>query len=568
MPSWKDDSPYSSADYWADAEHYVYIRKSLVLGEEDRISAVKQKDAIDGSTAELGLPAPTYFYDTEGHRSGRHEHTRPGWRQVKARFLSAKKSILTVYELDRSNRNVMAMSALIEQIRIAPERYRLILLMNRFDSARDGWGARDIKSLHDDASDAQYESDKAAERMSKTIKTLQQHLVPWGTTPYGLLRVGRGMKARWTRGKHADQVALALELWGKGGLSYAAVAGELNTRGMFYYKLRPAADGARTALPEQWDADRVRQLVGNVLQYAGYVVPRAGRSKARKARLEGDGTLLERCVRAYGAQISPSVDAIISADIAELVIRKRVGVQVRGRKPASEWYPLLSGVAMHGARLLRSHQTHGIRYYRTRNGRPALSWHADDVERELIDNLRGTRFPPAVVTAIKAELDARTSNAERAHALATIGRMEKALLDLERKSALGECTPAQYSLLKAEFQETRAAAQKRAQAPSDVDRAIEALTALSEVLTRGKPAARWRAVHALFESVELTLDGGIGQLTPRAWAKQAFGQLAFAWHQIRVAESDIPKVTPTGVESPIGISDGTLWTMSRLELTQ
>ena len=44
-----------------------------------------------------------------------------------------------------------------------------------------------------DAVAAQYESDVAADRVRDMIRTLHANLVPWGTTPYGLLRVGRGM---------------------------------------------------------------------------------------------------------------------------------------------------------------------------------------------------------------------------------------------------------------------------------------------------------------------------------------------------------------------------------------
>ena len=33
-------------EQWRDAEIIAYVRKSLVLGEEDRISEVKQRDAI------------------------------------------------------------------------------------------------------------------------------------------------------------------------------------------------------------------------------------------------------------------------------------------------------------------------------------------------------------------------------------------------------------------------------------------------------------------------------------------------------------------------------------------
>jgi DNA invertase Pin-like site-specific DNA recombinase len=396
----------------------------------------------------------------QGHRSGRHEHTRPEWRKAKARYLAAKKSVLVVYELDRSNRNVNAMSQLIEQIRSQPQRYRLVLVMDRFDSARDGWGANEIRNLHIDAAAAQYESDKAAERMTNTIRTLQSHHVPWGTTPYGLLRAGRGMKAKWVRGKYADQVTTLLRMYAR-GMGYLTVAEEMNRRGLPYWKSSRDPARTRVELPQRWNADRVRQIVGNVMVYAGYMIPMRGRSFQRRVKLAGEGTVLERCARAYDAVPPPAIEALIGEDIAEAVLSRRMSLEQRGRrKPERGWTALIGGIAYCGSRALRAHNDRDIRTYRTRSGKPALAFNADAIEQELIAKLENLEFPPHVKIKVREILLEQTSDAERARADAAGRKARAALLDLERKSALGDIDEATYRTLKDEFHEQIDAAER------------------------------------------------------------------------------------------------------------
>ena len=160
------------------------------------------------------------------------------------------------------------------------------------------------------------------------------------------MRVGKGLDARLVPGDRAGDVRLALTLYAAPGGSYASVAEELNRRGVRYRD--------REGLPTKWTVGRVRQLVGNVLFYAGYVMPRGGRAKRRHVSLTGEGTLLERYARAYDAKPTPAIEPIVDADLAERVIARRMSVRGGGRRPVRDWVPLLTPMIHHDGKQLRA----------------------------------------------------------------------------------------------------------------------------------------------------------------------------------------------------------------------
>lgn len=559
-----DREQLATPEYWRDAEIFAYVRKSLVLGEEDRISEVKQRDAIAAACERLPLPAPAadhWYADVDGHRSGRYEHTRPGWRRMKSRLLQSPKAVLIVYELDRSNRNVQATAELVETFRLQPTRFRLILLQNRFDSAIHGWGAREIKALHQDAADAQYESDKAAERMTATISVLKAHDVPWGTTPYGFVRTGRGLKARWDPGSRAGDVIRLIEAWAMPSASYQTVADELNAGGVYYWKRRRDRAGNVHELPQRWTKFRVCQIVRNVLRYAGYNMPNAGRARRRQVKLAGAGTLLQRYAQAYGGKLVTSITPLISVEVAELVVAKIQSNGGRGRRPNADWTPWLSGLLEYNGQRLRAQNAHGLHYYCTR-GRGRMSWHADALERELLDNLRGVGFPPVTLAKIEELVGERSGDARREQWARQAADMRAALTSLERKSALGDFDGKEsiYLQLRAEFGAALREAELQLAAAGQVSAVVAKLADLGATVAQMSPTQRQRALTGLFAKIELSAEGAVMRITPQAWAKVAFGELVWAWRYLHPTEK-LPKVTPTGVERSLG---NTAWLLDRI----
>lgn len=538
-----------SVEHWRDADVIGYVRKSVVLGEADRISEVKQRDAIEREIDRLQLAPPAWFQDTHGHRSGRYEHTRPGWRQAKQRFLSSAKAVLIVFNLDRSNRNVRDTADLIETIKRKTGSHRVIFIANRFDSALDGWSSRIIRMLLNDAVAAQSESDDASDRMRDTITTLKTRLVPWGTTPYGLVREGKGMRARWDLGERAGDVRSLFELWAQPGGSYGSVSQMLNDRGCYYSKARRDQYGNRSEMPQRWTPARVRQIVANVLTYAGYLMPRGGHARARKIKPAPGSTLLEQYARSLNAQRSPAITQLIDDALAERVCVKSAHRQRTYERRKGEWRAMLSGLLHWRERPLRAQQNAGIRYYRTA-GRNSASWHAEDLDARVIALMRGVSFPPAVRDALRAALATNDDNRDVDEAKRKIEEMKAALLSLDRKSALGhfEGRDDAYAALRDEFTASLRSAEQRAGARSSIDTLLATVSDLGREIDLMSDEERRLALYHLFSVISIDDGGEIERIEPRPWAALAFGQIVAAWRKMPAMRRSVHSLTPTGLE--------------------
>jgi DNA invertase Pin-like site-specific DNA recombinase len=552
--------------HWSDARVYGYVRKSLVLGEEDRISEVKQRDAIAAECARLHLQEPEWHADVDGHRSGRYEHTRPGWRTVKRRYLMADKAVLVAYELDRSNRNVMAMAQLIESIRAQPDRFRLVLVMNRYDSARDGWGAREIKSLLDDAVIAQFESDKASERMSATAQTLRRHLIPWGRPAYGYQRVGRGMKARLVPAPFAEQARIVLRAYADGE-ALSSVWMRFNATGEHYHRSR-FAGGQTTRHPEAWDQSRCEAIVRRVMQYAGFLCVDPGNVKRRPMKPAPRGSALELHAEQYHYVRSPNIEPIVDDELAERVISARASWASRQDYSSGKAFTTsLSGLAYYKGEKIRA-QTHaGIRRYRTRKA-PSMSWSCVEVDAKLDRWMSALRFPPSVIAGIHNELQAmQPSPQKRAAAEKQRRKLEQGLLHIERRYALGDLSESMYRTLSAEFHAGIGEYAIVESVPRDrVDRAIEALNQIGVAFAVSAPRQKNMLLSAMFERVNLDQNGDIVDLVPRQWAREAFGGVLRGYYGANYQAAKKQLLTPSLVTDGVSAADAAEWLFSRIRL--
>lgn len=561
----KEDQKIAAA--WSDANVYGYVRKSLVLGEEDRISEVKQRDAIAAECARLQLREPEWHADVDGHRSGRYEHTRPGWRTVKRRYLMAEKAVLVAYELDRSNRNVMAMAQLIESIRAQPDRFRLVLVMNRYDSARDGWGAREIKSLLDDAVIAQFESDKASERMSATAQTLRRHLIPWGKPPYGYQRVGRGMKARLVPTAFAEQARIVLRAYAAGE-PLSSVYERFNRDGEHYHRPR-FRGGQTTRHPEAWNQARCEAVVRRVMQYAGFLSLEPGNAKTRPMQPAPRGSALAIHAEQHHYVRSPNIEPIIDDDLAERVIAMRSTWTGRWNQTQKRAFmTTLSGLAYYRGQKVRAQDHHGVRRYRTRRA-PSVSWLCADVDARVDRWMRALQFPPSVIAGIHNELQAlQPSPQKRAAAEKKRKQLEKGLLHVERRYALGELSEPMYRTLSAEFHAGIGELTIVESVPRDrVDRAIDALNQLGVAFAVAGARQKNMLLSSMFLRVELDEHGDIAELVPRPWAQEAFGALLRGYYgtgAYRAAKEQL--LSQNRVTDGVNAADAAEWLFSRIRL--
>jgi DNA invertase Pin-like site-specific DNA recombinase len=575
-----------------------YYRKSQVFGEEDRVSTQRQRDAIAREGERTGHNVE-WWCDQEGHRSGRHDHTRPGYMVFKRRIIAGAYRTVLFYRLDRANRSIKETIWLVEHCQKAG--VRLIIIRDGFDSARDGWQARAIRRLYHDAVDNQGEADDAADRMRDAIRHAKSKGIPWGTTPKGYLRVGIGAHAKWvkreTHEPHAkrqtDNSAGDVRTWLTlfATHSYQGVADEANRRGMKWYD--------REGLPTPLTPERIRQVAGNLLTYCGYVMPAAGHAKARLVKLDGAGSLLDQLARAYDAtrtdHIEPILDPVSDLQLIERIISKRRNAQGaldergrRAKKRCGILTPALYWRREDGRLMkLRSHDNNGTHYYITRT-RPQMSWHAAHVEELLLEQLRGVSFPPAARDALRRVIAAQHGDARRAEAQAAVTRARNRLvaidemrLELKTRRAGGEIDANRYAeddsryrgmQHDAELQMFQA--QRVLSSAGDIDQVIGLLADLGKSIDRLTPEMKRQALQGLFAKKIIDTSGEVIRLEPQAWIAQAFGELVWAWRHAHPAHhheemikcngKDIPKVTPTGLEPAFGISPQSQWLLERI----
>ena len=83
----------------------AYVRKSLVRTASDEISPAKQHQALEHLCAMHGW-TPEWYEDAEGHRSGRSEKGRPGWKALKAQLGRSDIVAVVSYSLSRLSRDL------------------------------------------------------------------------------------------------------------------------------------------------------------------------------------------------------------------------------------------------------------------------------------------------------------------------------------------------------------------------------------------------------------------------------------------------------------------------------
>lgn len=93
-----------------------YARRSKVTRRSDQTSVEKQIDRCQKWLAGEGA-TPVAFSDAKGHRSGRHEHTRPGWLSFKAHVTNHRPAAVVFYKLDRASRSVRDSAEFVEWCR-------------------------------------------------------------------------------------------------------------------------------------------------------------------------------------------------------------------------------------------------------------------------------------------------------------------------------------------------------------------------------------------------------------------------------------------------------------------
>lgn len=503
----------------------------------DLITVERQREDIERLAAER-RERLIWFEDAEGHRSGRFDRTRPEFVRL-MRHIDVEPGVrsVVVYRIDRAGRSVVLIDRLIKQCQA--KNIAFISISDGIDTSR-GLNANEIFRIQALAMVAEYQANRAADDMRDAVSKFKQSGVPWGYTPFGFERVGRGYDARLVPSIDAGTVRALLEHYAAAS-SYDATAEAMNERG---YQFR-----TRHGTRKPFGRETVRTIAGNVLAYAGYVVQGKWRAKKARITLDGDGTRLEQYARAAHATRSASVTPLIDETLASAVIERRFSTQLRSRQPdLGSRIPLLTPLAFLGDTPLRFDRgKFGLHehWYRPRG---AGVWiNADRAEEQVIGLLVGLQFPRELRAAVRDGLAEILGDTAREAATAGIARtrarqgvLQEMRLDA---SITREAYNAQYAALEREI----ARHEGVLSAPTHVDALMDTLADLGGTVAMMTREHQRRALHHLFERFEFAAAGDLVRVVARPWARQTFAQLAEA---VRIARPSLP---PTGLPNIGGL---------------
>ena len=502
-----------------------YGRKSVVRRKSDEISVEKQRLAIERLAVDRGWQLE-WYEDAEGHRSGRYESTRPGYKRLLARIDQGDAAAVIVYDLDRAARSLISIDKLVKLCK--QKGAVLIAIRQGIDTSRaPRLGADDVFFIQVLGGVGEHEAAKASERMQETAAYYRDELLsPWGMWPFGMSRTGEGRDARFTpHEKHGPTVRTLLS-WYASGLSYDAVAGKANDRQMRHEGRAQGPRGPR--LPQRFSREAIRSIVGNVLFYAGYTVTgRRTRSKDNRIVLAGEGTYLERYARAMSASRSPAVEPLIDEPTACSVIERRFRNQMAGRTPV-DWVALLSPLAYWREKKLRADVSHGLHYYRTRSTvGPYIN--GDQADAEIVQRLSGIAFPPEMRALIRASVAERIGDDKKRKAAADVETFQHQMEVLMDLLLSGQVQREHYNRRYTELERALRDARMELAREDDVDKLMAHLSDLGSAITAMRAVNRKRALGHLFEKVEFDDAGAFHRLYLKAWAKTAWGEIVFAY---------------------------------------
>lgn len=494
----------------ADPIAVGYGRKSLVKSNRDEVTVAKQKERVSAE-AESRRERLVWFEDATGHRSGKFEHTRPGYLRL-LEYIETDKNVRSVifYELDRVGRSVIIIDKILKICQLRGIAF--ICIKNGIDSTR-GLGANETASIQMQAVFAEHESNRTSERVAEMARFYTENGVPWGSIPFGIVRAGEGLDAKFSPApNHAPTINTLFSAYIR-PLSLPEVAIHLNNIGLRHV--------SRYRVNEDWTAESVRTVIGNLLFYAGYVAPE-NRGKNAKISLEGSGSYLERYARSVGAIRSQSITPTISEDLANAVIEYRYTHRRAPRIAADGWPPLLTPIGYWQNQKLRADTSHGIHYYRA-NG---IMIPADAVEHDIVNRMAQLQISDEVKRALREAMRTPSSaKAELVQRLETLGQRQKALVELWLDKMI---TRSVYNQKYDEITREITRIQSEMNAPTIADKVIDSLSSLAELLPLATADKKKRLIHSMFSRVDLDDNGNVLRLHPRDWALQAFHQIAEA----------------------------------------
>ena len=487
-----------------------YLRKSVVRDGVDYEGIDTQRARLAAMCAQRNL-TPEWYEDAEGHSSGRRETGRPAWLRLKRRIDDADVAVVMGAKLDRLSRSVRDIAALLEY---AHQRgVGVVTADGMIDTTNqlNAWSSAQANMM---AVFAQLESDMARDRMRERVAAKDAAGVNHGKPPFGVVRTGEGIAARFIASSDIGTVTRCLELYA-GGMSYDQCAARLNRDGLTFRD--------RAGAPCEFGRESVRTIAGNVLRYAGYHIPQTGYdAKANHITLSGEGDHVEQWARALGAWRSPAVDAMIDRTLANAAIERRARNANTGRPAGAALY-LLTPITVWQGRRLRGQSLPAGRVYRTYGS--GASFNADEVEQSFLHRMSALHMTDEIRAGVRQVLMARMS-AERMQMIESRlseARAQRSLiLDLLLSRAIDR---ADYNERFAKIETTIRDLENETRAPAEVEAAMTRLSEFGAMVQHMPAHHQKRVIHSTFTRIALDDDGELCAADWKPWAQQIWGAI-------------------------------------------
>lgn len=309
---------------------------------------------------------------------------------------------------------------------------------------------------------------------------------------------------------------LLLELYATGQESYPSVAKKLNLMG---HRFRDHSGHQKLFTRES-----VRSIINNVLIYLGYIP----QHKASDDQLPIGGDLVSQLIHQTDA-VPGQHEAVISRELANRVLAAR-RARFKGRRRKARIY-LLTGILYCcgcGGPMRGFRNRWGDRGYQYRHSgavcRPRwMALDADALEDRVIGLLEVLELPPQLQEAIRAR--AREQGGllpEQDEARQAVARLQGKLERLREMRLEGEYSKAEYEAKKGQLMQELQKWGQAGRSDYNLDRVLLDLGNMAEILRQGPPAAQKKALHSLFERIEVNEEGEITKAVHREWCRPLF----------------------------------------------
>lgn len=493
----------------------IYVRKSIVRSKADEQSPERQRALCVEEATRRGL-RPEVYPDAHGHRSGRSEKHRPAFRRLKAQLGRPEVKAVIVSALDRLSRSpkdFFGFLALLQEHEVD-----LVSLREQFDtSTAIGKAFVSIIMIV-----AALESDIASERMTAALQYRRDQGIHRGNAPFGMSRNEEGVLEG---DRDAEAVTTILETYTQGDLGFQALANYVNAIPLRF------RDRYDRRLP--FTADRIRAVISNVLVYSGLIPAIRSGDMSLPDDLDTSRSLVDQMAERYQA-VEGKIEPIITCDLAERVLATRLSRHELRVVSSTRTFILTPALHCHmcgGEMRGYVHRDKPFYKHKSKTCSPGHGQHnAEELEQKALALFHGLTLPPELTDLIgekvRERLRQQPENAEVRQALETLqGKMDR----LKELYIEGDLDYKEYTARRTELQiATEAWASKLGPLDYDVTRILDQLDDLAPLLARGTPGQQKRAINAVFERIDVGLDGEIKRAEPKPWFAPLFADLTAA----------------------------------------